>query len=142
VIKAAHGVLSPKTSVTPAVNVTSDAHFRHLKGGFKLTVAGQKFQARALCLDVAKNRLIGNRGLSFQPVHPWFDAVITAVIHPAGQPPEHILLEQTDLDGAPEGDGGRVSFEFGNGTVMFHFKGACWRPFLLPVNADGATEIK
>jgi len=29
-------------------------------------------------------------------VHPWFDAVITTVIHPAGQPPEHILLEQTD----------------------------------------------
>jgi len=25
---------------------------------------------------------------------------------------------------------------------MFHFKGACWRPFLLPVNADKATEIK
>jgi len=25
---------------------------------------------------------------------------------------------------------------------MFHFKGACWRPFLLPVDADKATEIK
>ena len=75
-------------------------------------------------------------------MHPWFDAVITTVIHPAGQPPERILLEQTELDGAPEGDGGRVSYGFGNGTVMFHFKGACWRPFLLPVDADKATEIK
>jgi len=25
---------------------------------------------------------------------------------------------------------------------MFHFKGACWRPLLLPVDADKATEIK
>jgi hypothetical protein len=100
---------------------------------------------RAICLQIATNRLLGSPKRSLPDVtltKPYVDAVITGIIPDHGRP-EHTLIEILDDDGSGQ-LWGRVSWQFGNGVVMHEGSSPnCWLPYLLPVPArPDLVEVK
>ena len=133
-----HEVVGQATDVTPLVKVTSDTQVGNLRGGWTYQANGRTFRVRAICMQIAKDRLLGSparRLPGVRLVTPYVDAIVTGITS-AHAPGEHTVLEVLDDDGSGT-LWGRQSWQFGNGVVMHSGSSPrCWLPYLLPVPAD------